>query len=95
MQVTEQEIESKKSSKNGWTKKQLSEWGIGWPPPKGWKDALINGTAIPVRVEVKEKKETREEKEWYRYLIHEGFKRIIQVENGKTIYDGSIENLLQ
>lgn len=24
----------------GWTRAQLAEWGIPWPPPKGWRKAL-------------------------------------------------------
>ena len=24
----------------GWTAKQLAEWGVAWPPPKGWRDIL-------------------------------------------------------
>lgn len=27
--------------RGGWTKSQLEAIGIGWPPPKGWIDALI------------------------------------------------------
>lgn len=93
MQLTEREIEEKKSSKGGWTKKQLSEWGVSWPPPKGWKQALIDGTWIPKTIVVEEKKDVKEQ-EWYRELIRQGFKRIIQVQQGKPIYDGPIENLL-
>lgn len=33
-------IEAKKTKKGGWTKAQLAEWGIPWPPPKGWKKKL-------------------------------------------------------
>lgn len=25
---------------NGFTRAQLAEWGIPWPPPKGWKKQL-------------------------------------------------------
>jgi hypothetical protein len=38
--VTEEEIMSKQTARGGWTKAQLAEWGIGWPPPKGWKRKL-------------------------------------------------------
>jgi len=24
----------------GWTAECLAAWGIGWPPPKGWRDKL-------------------------------------------------------
>lgn len=94
MKITEYEIESKKTAKGGWTKKQLAEWGIAWPPVKGWKTALINGTSIPEEVKVTSKEDTRNE-EWYRYLLQNGFKTISQVINGKEVYSGSIEQLIQ
>jgi hypothetical protein len=25
----------------GWTKETLAGWGVPWPPPKGWKAALL------------------------------------------------------
>jgi hypothetical protein len=36
--VTEAEI---MAPAGGWTRAQLAEWGVPWPPPKGWKQALI------------------------------------------------------
>lgn len=45
--VTAQEIERGKSKKGGWTRKQLADWGVPWPPPKGWRQALINKSEIP------------------------------------------------
>jgi hypothetical protein len=38
--MSEAEIEAAKTAKGGWTKAQLAEWGVPWPPPKGWKKAL-------------------------------------------------------
>lgn len=37
---TKAEIEAGRSPAGGWTKAQLAEWGIPWPPPKGWKRKL-------------------------------------------------------
>lgn len=37
-------IESKRTRKGGWSRKQLAAWGVKWPPPKGWKKDLIFGT---------------------------------------------------
>jgi len=34
------DVEGSRSPKGGWTKKQLAEWGVPWPPPKGWKSEL-------------------------------------------------------
>jgi hypothetical protein len=38
--VSREEIMSKRSPRGGWTRAQLAEWGVPWPPPRGWKDAL-------------------------------------------------------
>lgn len=35
------EIEAAKTSNGAWTRAQLAEWGVPWPPPKGWKGELI------------------------------------------------------
>jgi hypothetical protein len=34
---------------HGFTAKQLGKWGVPWPPPAGWKKALIRGRPIPKR----------------------------------------------
>jgi len=39
---TADEIEAAATPKGGWTRKQLAAWGVSWPPPKGWKEALID-----------------------------------------------------
>ncbi|MCW1820804.1 MULTISPECIES: hypothetical protein [Mycolicibacterium] len=33
-------IESRRTEAGGWTRAQLAEWGVAWPPPKGWKADL-------------------------------------------------------
>lgn len=38
----EKEIELARSAKGGWSKKQLQEWGVAWPPKRGWKEELIS-----------------------------------------------------
>jgi len=46
--ITEEEIESRKTEKGGWTKSTLAEWGVQWPPVKGWKHEILkNGVPIP------------------------------------------------
>ena len=47
LRLTEQEIESGKTRKGGYSRKQLKAWGVSWPPVKGWKRALLAGTPIP------------------------------------------------
>ena len=47
LKLTEAEIEAAKSPKGGWTAKTLATWGVSWPPPHGWKDALLKGLPIP------------------------------------------------
>lgn len=35
--LTKEQIESKRH-----TRAQLAEWGVPWPPPKGWKKRLLS-----------------------------------------------------
>lgn len=42
--LTIDEIEAGKTRKGGFSRKQLAEWGVPWPPPHGWKDALLTGS---------------------------------------------------
>lgn len=34
------EIEAGKTPRGAWTRAQLAEWGVPWPPPGGWKRRL-------------------------------------------------------
>ena len=52
MKRTLHEIEAHQTAKGGWTKKSLAALGVPWPPPKGWKAALLNGTPIPVQAPI-------------------------------------------
>lgn len=38
--VSNAEIEAARSANGGWTKETLAQWGVPWPPPKGWRRAL-------------------------------------------------------
>ena len=40
--VTAEEIESARLPSGGWSKETLAQWGVSWPPPKGWKRKLLN-----------------------------------------------------
>lgn len=44
---TAEEIDAKKTPSGGWSKAQLAAWGVPWPPPKGWRRALIAGRPVP------------------------------------------------
>ena len=46
--ITAQQIEAGKSPRGGFTRKQLAAWGVGWPPPRGWRKALVQGRPIPL-----------------------------------------------
>jgi len=41
MIVTKEYLNKNKTSKGGWTKKQINALGIDWPPTKGWKKRAI------------------------------------------------------
>lgn len=47
MKLTAQEIDAAKTAKGGFDRATLAAWGIGWPPPKGWRQMLIDGTPMP------------------------------------------------
>lgn len=39
--ITKEELEAGRTEKGAFTRKQLAAWGVPWPPPKGWKRALL------------------------------------------------------
>jgi hypothetical protein len=41
--ITMEEIDGAKSEAGGWKKATLAQWGVPWPPPKGWKEMLVAG----------------------------------------------------
>lgn len=41
--VSPEEIAAARTGSGGWTRAQLAEWGVPWPPPKGWKHRLEAG----------------------------------------------------
>lgn len=40
-------IDSQRTEKGGWTKDTLRRFGVMWPPPKGWRQALIDSDWKP------------------------------------------------
>ena len=40
-QRTRRLIEAARTPKGGYSRAQLAAWGVPWPPPKGWKEALV------------------------------------------------------
>ncbi len=42
------EIDASKSVAGGWTRHVLAQWGVPWPPPKGWRRVIaIDVKATP------------------------------------------------
>lgn len=41
VKLSASDIDSRKTPKGGWTKATLAEWGVPWPPPPGWREALM------------------------------------------------------
>lgn len=37
---TREQIDAAMTPGGGWTRAQLAEWGVPWPPPKGWRKEL-------------------------------------------------------
>lgn len=48
LRITRAEIEAQKTANGGWTKKTLDQWGVPWPPKKGWKADLIKNGVRPI-----------------------------------------------
>ena len=46
--VTLEEVLAARTPRGGWTKKQLAEWGIHWPPKTGWIKRLTGDPAASV-----------------------------------------------
>jgi hypothetical protein len=44
---TKEEIAAAMTFRGGWTKAQLAEWGVPWPPPKGWRAELEERAKTP------------------------------------------------
>lgn len=44
--VSREEIEAARTPAGGWTKAQLAEWGVPWPPTRGWRSKLEGRTAL-------------------------------------------------
>jgi hypothetical protein len=39
--MTPAQIDAARTPRGGWTRAQLAEWGVPWPPPKGWRQRLL------------------------------------------------------
>lgn len=37
----EDRIRAGRTPTGGWSRERLADWGVAWPPPKGWKERLI------------------------------------------------------
>lgn len=47
MKLTSEEIDAAKTANGGWSRNTLARWNVPWPPPQGWRQALIKGERIP------------------------------------------------
>jgi 5-methylcytosine-specific restriction endonuclease McrA len=48
MRISAEELESARTPNGGYRREQLIGWGVPWPPPKGWKRALLTGSQMPI-----------------------------------------------
>lgn len=48
--LTAPEIDAQRSERGGWTRATLAGWGVPWPPPKGWRKALLRGETPEYRL---------------------------------------------
>lgn len=47
LKLTSDEIEKCRTLKGGFTRATMASWGVPWPPPRGWRQALLAGEPIP------------------------------------------------
>ena len=47
LKLTAAQIDAARTPKGAWTRATLARWGVPWPPPKGWRKALLAGHPIP------------------------------------------------
>jgi hypothetical protein len=47
------EIMAVRTPQGGWTRKQLAEWGVSWPPKQGWIRRLADKAEPPEGIEMK------------------------------------------
>lgn len=47
LKLTDEQIDAARTPRGAWSAKQLAEWGVPWPPPRGWRKALLRGEEIP------------------------------------------------
>lgn len=82
MQVSLEDIEAAKTERGGWTKSTLAGWGIAWPPPQGWKAALVAGEKIGFspQVEPESATDSIEAK-----LLHEVVMAVISADQGDIL----------
>lgn len=45
--LTLAEVEAGRSPAGGYTREQLAKWGVPWPPPAGWRQALLRAEDTP------------------------------------------------
>ena len=55
LKLTNDEIEAGRTAKGGFTRATMASWGVPWPPPHGWRQALLKGEPIPPAGTVKPK----------------------------------------
>lgn len=41
------EVVMRPSARGGWTREQLRKLGVPWPPPKGWRKAILATAPLP------------------------------------------------
>ena len=41
MNPSAEQIEAARTPAGGWARETLAQWGVAWPPKKGWKAKLL------------------------------------------------------
>ncbi len=85
LKLTIEEIDAARTAKGGFSKETLAGWGIDWPPPHGWKKALLDGVEAEPKPEPQSFPDSIESD-----LLHDVVMAIIDSGNGHVL--AGIEN---
>jgi hypothetical protein len=48
--ITNEQIDAARTPAGGFTRDTLAQWGVPWPPPHGWRKAIVaRGIPYPAR----------------------------------------------
>jgi 5-methylcytosine-specific restriction endonuclease McrA len=86
-QITAAEIDAAMSAKGGFSKETFAQWGVPWPPPKGWKGTIIeHGTPYNHSLNLERAPAQKLARKWARKLAKRAENAARKEANSVTAY---------